>query len=130
MKQMPASKAQIRMFIARRAAAKKAEASKSITPAPIAEVVERKPRAPVTLTMTIQSAEERTGEKVGAFGYFKVRYVTKGGIEKTGATAMAFGDAYAAMKDYLFPGATLKTLANFNVKKGIGYSLSLVGLPA
>ena len=127
---MPASKAQIRQFIARREAIKKATENKSTVTSPVAEVVERKPRTPTQLTMTIQSAEERPGEKAGAFGYFKVRYVTKAGVEKTGATAMAFGDVYAAMKDALFPGATLKALANFNVKKGVGYSLTLVGLAA
>jgi len=129
---MPATKAQIRQFIARRAAIKKAADSKTVAPvsASVVEVVERKPRTPIALSMTIKSVEERTGPKAGPFGYLKVAYVTKSGKPKTSATAMAFGEAYAKVKEFLVPDATVQALVTFNAKKGVGFSLNVVDIAA
>ena len=112
---------QLRRFYANRAAAKKAGEA---TPAVASEATQKAPRKPVIMTLSINSVEERTSEKAGVYAFAKVHFTTKKGEEKTGKTAMAFGEAYAAVKEALVPGATVNALVKFN------RSLNLVGIAA
>ena len=105
---------QYRRFAAIRNAAKTAEGAPVVAKSETvkSETSEPKVREPVALDLTVESFEERSGPKAGAFGYAKVAYMSPKGEPKTGATATLFGDVYAALKDMLVPGATLKVLAN------------------
>ena len=122
------------MFARKNAASKAAKAGAPVAVLSVAEAVVndavRRARTPIDVEMTVEAFEERSGAKAGNFGYAKVTYLSRKGQPKTGATAMAFGDVYAAIKDSLVPGATLKVKAFFNFKKNVGYSISIAGLAA
>jgi len=113
----PMTSAQRSAMFARKNAAKKAAAA----PAPAAVKAASKP---ATVLMTVESLEERVGPKAGPYAYAKISFPTKAGQTKSGRTAVAFGEAYAALKNVLQPGATVKVLAHFN------RSVNLVGLAA
>ena len=117
------SKKQIAIIISKRAKGAKAPVAAG---APVAPKV----RTPAIVTLTVESTELRNGPQAGEFAYNRVGYTDKAGKAHSGIVAMAFGDAYAALKDQLVVGASLKVQAHFNSKKDVGSTINIVGLAA
>ena len=109
----------------------KKEAAKKAASTPVSETqASPKVRTPAIVTLTVESTELRKGPKAGEFAYSRVGYTDKAGKAHSGIVALAFGDAFAAVRDALVVGAELKVQAHFNSKKDVGSTINIVGFAA
>jgi hypothetical protein len=117
--------------IIRAKAARKAAEAKALTPAAPAVETAPKARAPqptFDLKVNVLSVEEKIGPAAGPFAYVRMSYTDKAGKLHEGRVAMAFGEAYEAVKPVLVAGAEVALHGCFRSKKGVGSSFNITGL--
>jgi hypothetical protein len=111
-----------------KAARKAAEAKKAETPAVETAPKARAPQPTFDLKVNVLSVVEKIGPAAGPFAYARISYTDKAGKLHEDRAAMAFGEAYEAVKASLVAGAEVALHGCFRTKKGVGSSFNITGL--